>query len=129
MFEQSKTEIIKPYTSDYVLEELNRAASPKKEEMLRIIADYKIIVIEKDKNAELLADKYVEAHIIPARNRMDGIHIAMATLYAMDCIVSLNFRHINKLTVKIAVEALNLANNYAIPTICTPMEVNYLDED
>jgi hypothetical protein len=60
---------------------------------------------------------------------MDGIHIAMATLYAMDCIVSLNFRHINKLTVKAAVEALNLANNYAVPTICTPMEVNYLDED
>jgi hypothetical protein len=97
MFEKSKTGMIKPYTSDYVLEELNRAASPKKEDMLRLVADYEVIVIGKDKNAELLANKYVDARIIPAKNRMDGIHIAMATLYAMDCIVSLNFKHINKI--------------------------------
>lgn len=128
MFEKCKAGILKPFTSDYVVEELSRTTSSKRETMLKLIVDYEIPIIEKDKNAESLADKYVDARIVPARNKMDGIHIAMATLYAMDCIVSLNFKHINKITVKAAVEALNLANDYAVPFICTPMEVNYIDE-
>ena len=61
--------------------------------------------------------------IIPAKFRIDGVHIAMAAIYDMDCIVSLNFHHINKLKTKITTEIIHRMKGYNNPFICTPMEV------
>jgi hypothetical protein len=52
--------------------------------------------LETDEIVEKLTDEYVEMGIIPIKFRVDGIHIAMAAIHNMDCIISLNFHHINK---------------------------------
>ena len=48
---------------------------------------------------------------------------AYSSTYVMDCIVSLNFHHINKLKTKIATEIIHRMKGYNSPFICTPMEV------
>ena len=116
---------IEPYTSEYVVEELLKASSPKKEQMLELFARYGIVTLGRNPSAVALADIYVASGIVPARYRTDAIHIAMATLYAMDCIVSLNFTHINRIKTKISVEAVNQLQGYGTPVICTPMELIY----
>ena len=55
--------------------------------------------------------------------QIDGIHIAMAAINNMDCIVSLNFRHINRLKTKMATEIIHRMKEYNNPFICSPMEV------
>ena len=50
----------------------------------------------------------------------------MATLYAMYCIASLNFKHINRVKTKISVEAVNQLQGYETPTICTPIKKSSL---
>jgi hypothetical protein len=61
--------------------------------------------------------------IIPLKSRVDGVHIAMEAINNMDCIVSLNFKHINKLKTKLLPEGVHKMLDYGNPMICTPMEV------
>jgi hypothetical protein len=114
---------IDAYTSAYVVDELERAPSPKKEQMLKIIIDYGIKVLNYDDRAQNLADRYINAGILPKRSRVDGIHIAMAALNNMDYIVSLNFKHINKVKTKLNIEVVHAELDCSNPIICTPMEV------
>jgi hypothetical protein len=114
---------IDAYTSTYVVDELERAPSPTKEQMLNLIIDYGIKVLNYDDRASKLADRYINAGILPQKSRVDGIHIAMATLNNMDYIVSLNFKHINKVKTKLNIEVIHNDLDYSCPIICTPMEV------
>ena len=119
---------IEAFTSLAVLSELEKAPEPKREKMLALIRQYKIVTLEVDDAAYELADVYGEMGIIPARFRFDGIHIAMAAIHSMDCIISLNFHHINKLKTKTATEIIHRMKGFTNPFICTPAEVIYDDE-
>jgi hypothetical protein len=79
--------------------------------------------LKTDKNAEDLADKYVTENIIPLKYRMDGIHIAMATINDLDIIISCNFHHIIKLKTIMGTESINLREGYKRIGIYSPTEV------
>jgi hypothetical protein len=111
------------YTSAYVVGELKRAPSPKREQMLKLITDYGIKVLDYDELAPNLADHYISVGILPKKSRVDGIHIAMAAINNMDYIVSLNFKHINKVKTKLNLDVIHAELDYSSPIICTPMEV------
>jgi len=111
------------YSSAYVIEELDKAPEPKRSEMISLISKYNITILEIDQRAYDLSDTYIEMGIIPEKFRIDGIHIAMAAINDMDCIVSLNFHHINKLKTKMATEIIHKLKGFNSPFICTPMEV------
>jgi len=111
------------YTSEYVLFELRNATEPKKNEMLSLIERYNISVIDADDEAARLAGVYVQNNVIPAQYRMDGVHIAIASINELDYILSFNFQHINKLKTKRMTELINLNEGYKGIIICTPMEV------
>ena len=123
LFNMIATGDVSAYTSAAVLEEIDPAAEPKRSQMLNLINQFGIIVLAVDQTAYDLADVYIETGIIPARFRLDGVHIAMAAIHELDCIVSLNFRHINKLKTKTATEIVHRLKGYDNPFICTPMEV------
>jgi predicted nucleic acid-binding protein len=114
---------IEAYTSAYVVEEIDKAPEPKRENMLALIKQFKITVLEIDPEASNLADIYIEMGVIPPKFRLDAVHIAMAAVHNMDCIVSLNFNHINKLKTKTATEIINKMKGYNNPFIIAPMEV------
>jgi hypothetical protein len=122
-FDKIREGKIDAYTSTYVIDELEKAPSPKREEMLKLVSDYEIEVLEYNDAAFELADKYINMGIIPIKSRVDGVHIAMAAIHNMDCIVSLNFKHINKLKTKLLTEGVHKMLDYSNPMICTPMEV------
>jgi hypothetical protein len=117
-----------PYTSDYVLQELLKAEEPKRTKMVNLIEEYHVKFLETDEKAETLADKYVSEDIIPIKYRMDGIHIAMATINNLDIIVSYNFQHIVKMKTIIGTESINLREGYKKIWIYSPTEVIENDE-
>jgi rRNA-processing protein FCF1 len=112
-----------PYTSDYVVQELQEAEEPKKTQMIDLIEQYKIKFLEANKDAEILADKYVAENIIPLRYRTDGLHIAIATINDLDIIVSYNLQHIVKLKTIMGTESINLREGYKRIGIYSPTEV------
>ena len=83
----------------------------------------KIIVFPKDDRVELLADKYIKAAAIPAKHRIDALHIASATVHGLDFIVSQNFEHIIKdKAIRLTAE-VNVAEGHDGIGIYEPREV------
>jgi ParB/RepB/Spo0J family partition protein len=76
-----------------------------------------------------LANIYTQNGIIPVKKQLDAHHIAIASVNNLDCIVSLNFKHINKLKTKSLVDAVNILKGYKNIVICTPMEVTDYETD
>ena len=111
------------YISVYVIDELEDAKEPKRSNMLGLISKYNIQVLQFDKEAERLADIYVNEGVIPVRFTYDGYHIAIATTNDLECIFSLNFKHINKLKTKRMTSVINLREGYRPITIASPLEV------
>jgi len=111
------------YTSEYVIFELKRAEEPKRSDMLSLINKYGIIVLDFEDEAIRLANLYVGYKIIPQRKLLDGAHIGIASYHNLNCILSFNFEHINKLKTKDMTALVNLREGYKGIIICTPMEV------
>ena len=61
------------------------------------------------KRAEVLAQTYCNKKIVPSDFKTDALHIAIATLWKADALVSYNFEHIVSLEVMVAVNAVNKA--------------------
>jgi len=117
-----------PYTSEYVLQELQKAEEDKKNKMINLIEKYKINLLEANEIAATLADKYVTENIIPLRYRTDGLHIAIAAINDLDIVVSYNFQHIVKLKTIMGTESINLREGYKRIGIHSPTEVIENDE-
>jgi hypothetical protein len=67
------------------------------------------------------------AGIVSARWRADCVHVAIATIYRADSIVSWNFRHTVRLDKIRAFNSVNLEQGYGMVTTLSPKEIN-LDE-
>jgi len=111
-------------TSLYVVDELEKAPSEKRDKMIALIEQFGITALALSDEAEWLADTYVEQGIIPLKYRTDGVHIAVAAVNDLDLIISMNFQHIVKRKTKIGTGNINALNGYRSVEICTPMEVN-----
>ena len=111
------------YASIHVTSELKRAQEPKRSNMLALVEKYDIQLLEDEARVAILAKLYIENEIIPATYRLDSLHIAMASVYNLDCVVSYNFRHINRAKTKILTARLNRETGYGAVVICTSKEV------
>jgi predicted nucleic acid-binding protein len=125
LFEKIHAGELYGYTSTYVVEELASAPEPKRSKMIGLISEYEINLLDPDLRVVELGRLYVEMGVVPAKVLLDAFHIAIASINDMDCIISLNFRHINKLRTKTATEMINRLQGYGSPMICTPGEAIY----
>jgi hypothetical protein len=123
LFEAIKLGKYEAYTSEYAMIELRKAKEPKKSNMLALVEKYGIVVLDIDTESERMTTLYIQNGVIPGKYRIDASHIAIASIYELDCVLSFNYKHINKLKTKRMTEVLNLNEGYKGVTICTPMEV------
>ncbi len=61
--------------------------------------------------------------IIPVSHRYDSAHIALASVYELDVVVSYNFHHINREKTRRLTAAINQREGYNAVVICTAKEV------
>ena len=123
LFEEIRQGRYKPYTSDYVVRELERDSTPKRDEMLALIDEYSITNLPTSDEVERLAWMYVAEGIIPSRFIADSRHIAMASVHDLSFIVSFNFKHIVKRKTIEKTEIVNLREGYKRIGIYSPTEV------
>ncbi|MCL1947547.1 MAG: hypothetical protein FWF51_10445 [Chitinivibrionia bacterium] len=124
LFAEIKTGKFKPFTSEYVKRELEDTKDTEKlAKMTALISDYDITVLPSNIEAEQLADLYVSAGVIPEKYSTDAFHIAVATIAGLDCIVSLNFKHIVKHKTILETEYINAREGFKRIFIHTPAEV------
>ena len=75
------------------------------------------------RQAEELAQIYCAKEIIPSDFKADALHIAVATIWKADALVSYNFEHIVNIEVMIAVNKVNRTLNLNEIILCQPQEV------
>jgi hypothetical protein len=91
--------------------------------MEALVTDYGVTVLDPNDEIRRLADIYVENGIIPKNYATDALHIAAATVYSMDFIVSLNFQHIVKHKTILRTDYINTSEGYKRIFIHAPAEV------
>jgi len=124
LFEEIKEGRYLPFTSDYVKREIDNTSDlHKNDELNRLMIEYKIEILPMREEISRLANEYVKEGIIPTKHQMDAFHIAAATVYDLDMILSWNFQHIVKKKTIMMTESINLRNGYKKVEICSPSEV------
>ena len=111
------------YTSEYVIQELRKAPEPKRRNMLALVKEHNLTVLDSTSAAVRLGELYLARGIIPLSHRLDSLHVAMASAYELDCIVSYNFQHINRDKTRICTMSVNNEEGYGGISISTAKEV------
>lgn len=125
LFEAIRSGDFEAYTSDVVVKELENAQEPKRSKMLGLIDDYQPRVLETsaNKKVERLGLLYIERGVIPASHLLDSLHVAIASVYELDCIVSYNFHHINRNKTRLMTAVINNEKGYSGVMIADAKEV------
>jgi predicted nucleic acid-binding protein len=114
------------YVSQFVLDEASTgdsAAAARRAEALR---DLPILDLTRD--ATLLAAEFVRAGGIPARARIDALHVAVAAVHGIDYLVTWHCTHIANATKRGRLETICRSSGFDPPIICTPLELVQEDE-
>ena len=113
--------------SDILVKELENA--PKEVRQILIgIPPENIERIEIDREIIELRNEYIKSSILSLRWIDDATHVAAATVYRADAIVSWNFKHIVRLDKMKKYNQINILNGYGVLTIISPKEVFWEDE-
>jgi len=124
LFDAIKAGKYEPYTSSYVLEELeNTKQHEKLEKMKGLIQEHNIRIIPFSGEAEKLAMLYIAEGVINRKYATDSYHIAITTVYQLDFIVSLNFQHIVRQKTIRETARINEREGYRRIGIYEPWEV------
>jgi predicted nucleic acid-binding protein len=109
------------FISATVLEEVNDAGSPLKENLLKVIADFRVLEVTDE--VETLANQYIANGIFPSKYAEDAIHVALASVNGINYLLSWNFRHLVKVKTRRLVSLLNTMKEYTPVEIIAPPEL------
>jgi predicted nucleic acid-binding protein len=114
------------YVSSVVIDELGRTrADHLRAQLLDVLTQYPINLLP-DGNQEVarLAGVYTAQGIVPANNPEDALHLAYATVFELDVLVTWNYRHLARARTASLVRSINLAQGYPkLLLLLTPLEV------
>jgi len=111
------------YVSPVIFDEIREAPLKKQNELPGLMGQFFLESLPQTDEVEILADRYVEQKIIPLKHYDDALHIAIASVYNLDAIVSWNFEHLVKFKTKREVQAVNTLMGYKMVQICSPQEM------
>lgn len=121
LFDEFKKDIFIGVVSEITIGELQYA--PQK--VRKMFEDYKLKfeLLNLIEEVSQLTEKYISEEIINPKYKNDCIHIAFATVYKVDVLVSWNFKHIVNFEKINKFNAVNLKNGYQTISIYSPKEV------
>lgn len=114
------------FTSQVVLLEIQRAPEPKRQQMLQLAAD--IPLLELDPETEALARVYSAEMVMPRNPFADALHLAIATHYKVDFLLTWNCRHLANENKRRHLETVNARMHRSTPIICTPLTLQLESE-
>lgn len=125
LFQELKQGKCQLFISDVVLRELMEAPEPKRSNLLAQVEN--LPQLKSTSETERLARKYIRQRIISENYFDDARHVAIATVYNLDAVVSWNYGHLVNINKIKGVGLINKAIGYKHIEIVTP-EVIIQDE-
>ena len=114
------------FISTVVFDEINRASMEKQKRLLQLIQTHHPKELTLTEEVLFLASRYIEEQALPSRATDDAKHVAAATCYAMDALISWNLKHLANLNKRRMIQSVNTKEGFSgILDLLTPMEVSY----
>ncbi len=115
------------YGSDVLIQELDRDPdTERKQRHMTVLRDHHVLLLPRNRDDEVvrLADLYLQQNIVPVNKRDDAPHVAYATVFEMDVLLSWNFKHLANIRREARFASVNQAEGYwRTPRIVSPLEV------
>ena len=124
-FEQVERGEYEIFISDMVFREIDRATEEKRTALTELIVKYQPKELEMTDEVLKLANIYLHEVALPERAVDDSRHVALATIYEMDALISWNLKHLANLKRMEKINGVNLIEGYLKKLeLITPMEVS-----
>jgi predicted nucleic acid-binding protein len=109
------------FISGFVVEEVKRGDAQASAARLRLLQGVPLLL--ELPSAIELARQILAARLIPPQAASDAAHIALATVHAMDYLLTWNCKHIHNVAIIRQIERLCERRGYICPIICTPNDL------
>ena len=109
------------YISQLVLQESAEGEKEAASERLRVIQNFQVLELRTE--ALELAESFISQNALPQKASDDALHIALATIYGIDYLLTWNCKHMANAEIQKKIAKIGLEQGYEIPTICTPYEL------
>ncbi len=109
------------YISQVVLDEVARGDAEIAARQLEILRDFPLLAV--DEAVQNLAAQFLSKSNLPLKAVDDALHIAAATVYGLDYLLTWNCKHIANAKIQKKLAQISLDAGYELPTICTPYEL------
>ena len=106
------------YISQVVLDEVARGDRPIAAQRLEILRDFPLLEVEQA--VQNLAAQFLRQSNLPLKAADDALHIAVATVYGLDYLLTWNCKHIANAQIQKKLAQISLNSGYELPIICTP---------
>lgn len=109
------------YTSQFVLDEAADGDPTAGAERLAILRTIQPVAIGP--RAVPLAAQFLADGALPAKARLDALHLATATVNGLQYLLTWNCRHLANATMRPMIERTCRSAGFGPPIICTPLEL------
>jgi predicted nucleic acid-binding protein len=109
------------YISQVVLDEVAQGDAEIAVQRLELIQN--LPLLELNENVSKLAAQFLQKSNLPLRASDDTTHIAAATVYGLDYLLTWNCKHIANAQIQKKLSQISAEFGYELPTICTPYEL------
>jgi len=114
-------------TSVAVVEELSRGEFAAREDCLRLIEGLPLVPI--DAAVAEIVQAYVAHHVMPRDPVGDALHLALASQYRCDFLVTWNCRHLANANKFDHIRRINALLGLFVPALVTPLELTGEDDE
>jgi hypothetical protein len=117
-FQRTKHEL---FTSQVVLDEISAGEGEMAKRRLELMD--RVPLLDLTSSAEWLAERVLQSGLLPVDADGDAAHIALATVYRVDILLTWNCRHIANAAIVGRLRRLVAAEGHTLPEIYTPEEL------
>ena len=117
------------YISPIVISEVMDCKEPKRSILLAHLGEVSYTELSESDEVIELAQKYLNAGILPKKSFDDCQHIAYACVYSCDVLASWNFKHMVNIKTMTSVKGVNALSGYREMPIYTPTMLVYGGEE
>lgn len=107
--------------SEETFNELSGGDYPRKDEILKFVLDIEIIPACQE--VEHIAQVYLDNYLMPRVLKGDAVHLAYASYYKIDFLLTWNCNHLANANKKQHIRIINTRLNLPTPEIITPLEL------
>jgi predicted nucleic acid-binding protein len=110
------------FVSEIAVEEVQRAPERVRAKIVDALRGLRYEKLQRSAEAEVLARRYIAAGVLTGDHLADAEHVALATVTAVQVVISWNFRHMVNVFKQRAFNEVNLREGFGAIDLKSPLE-------